>query len=215
MNTFLKLSTAALSLSLVMGCAKTETQKVQDQQQKTADTKAEADKTLAELTTSLPQLRARPEPTEKWTEEELKSYADQLDANERNLNKLVMLNGKDNVQIQGEANLEESRKMINQKRQALQAVRTKRAEQSVTQSKEQKVASLNQAYDTDSNYLEGEGIPTTSWPEEKLVKYEQAVGRVDKTLHELETTAGENVATTLRKAMNQTRKGLVESARKK
>ncbi len=215
MNTFLNTSIAALSLSLVMGCAKTETQKVQDQQQKTADTKAEADKTLAELTASLPQLRAKPEPTEKWTEEELKAYAEQLDANEKSLNKLVMLNGKDNVRIQGEANLEESRKMINQKRTVLQAVRTKRAEQAVTQSKDQKVASLNQAYDTDSNFLEGEGIPTSSWPEEKIVKYEQAVARVEKTLHDLETTSGENVATSLRKTMNQTRKGLIEGARKK
>lgn len=215
MNHKVKLSIAACSMALVLGCQKTESQKVQDQQQRQQDTKAEADRTLGELTKSLAQLRAKPEPTEKWTDAELKSYADLLDSNERNLNKLVMLNGKDNVHIQGEQSLEESRRMINSKRTLLQAARTKRAEQSATQTKEARISELNHQYDTDSNFLEGEGIPSKSWDDAKLAKYEEAVDRVDKTLHELDATAGESVATTVRKTMNETRRGLVANAKKK
>jgi hypothetical protein len=215
MNTFIKFSFVALAISTGIGCAKTESQKVQEQQAKTQDTKAEADRALADLTASLPQLRQKPEPTENWNDQDFKTYQDLLDTNERNLNKLESFNGKDGVKIQGEQSLTETRKMINQKRVVLQTARTKRAEATVAQSKEARVAELNKQLETDSNYLETEGAPTNSWPEDKIAKYEAALTRIDATLHELETTAGESAGNQEKKKKNEDRRALIASARKK
>ncbi len=218
MNAFLKTGIAALSLTTVMilvsACAKTEEQKKQDQQQQTAQTKADADKALQDLTVSLPALRVAPEPTAKWTEAELKQYQDLIDTNERNLNKFESYNGQNGVQIKGEASRAETRKLFVDKRNALQVARAEQAKISAEQAKKTRVDQLKAQYDTDSNYLEGAGVPVKGWPEDKLVVYEKAVQRVEQTLHELEVTDGQGFVTEARKVLNETRKKLVQEARK-
>ena len=214
MNTFSRLALASLSLAFVAGCAKSESQKAEDQQKQTQEVRNDADSAVADLSASMPALVTSPEPTEKWNDEELKNYEALVKKNEDNLIRVQSYNGKAGVQIAGQASLEEIRQTIVSKKQALQAARTKKGEAAAEQSKDNKVDALKAQYDRDTNFLEGEGIPTASWTVEKLKAYEDAVNRVDQALHDLQVTDGDGIITAARKKLNDGRRALVNEAKK-
>ncbi len=201
---------AALLMTLGLGCAKTDDQKVATQ---TQVTQIDADKAVAELSASTAKLQAAASPAVSWTPDQLKGYESLVNQTEVDLNRVQSYQGK-GVAVPEESKRATLRQLIQTRKNELAEVRSKQNAEAAEQQVEEQVQQLKTQYDQQVATLSSKGTPATSWTVQQLDEYGQILDQIDATIQAVEASGGQGLDTVALRAANAARRAEWELIRR-